>query len=968
MHRAEGGHFEDEEIERALWKIGFVAHAFDASDFYTLPERRVEAQGVDGARAIPDTPDIIRVAMSLPVGTRLGPYEILGTLGAGGMGEVYRGRDTKLQRDVAIKVLPDLFARDHERLARFEREAQVLASLNQPHIAQIYGFEDSTSVKALVMELVEGPTLADRIAARPVSPEEATSIARQIAEALEAAHDRGIIHRDLKPANVKLTRDGEVKVLDFGLAKALDPAISSFDVANSPTLTSPAMTQAGMLMGTAAYMAPEQARGGNVDRRADIWAFGVVVFEMLSGTRLFEGPTVSDTLASVLRQDIDWTRLPKTTPAPLVFVLKRCLERDSKRRLRDIGEARLALDPASASSTSFAGAPAAMPPVVPPSRRIWPLVVGAVLLVAAAVAMTRFASSSIAGVQQPVRVSIAPPPDQSFYLATHTVAAISPDGSTLALALTSKAQSQLYVRRLSEFDARPLAGTNDASSPFFSPDGAWIGFFAEGKLKKVPTGGGPVITLGDADDNRGAAWVKDDTIVFAPDPSHPLQRVPASGGATEDASILDDQRHERTHRWPALLPDGKTVLVTIGSFEHPDDYDDATIDAVRLDTRARVTVLKGGRMAQYASGHLLFLRGKVLYAVPFDAATLTVSGSPVPVVDGVAGDTTTGAGDYTVSATGTLVYVPGDPTGGQHVMAWVDLKGTPTPIDLPPALYCDPKFSPDGHRIAVSIIESASTRNISVIDPVRGTATKVTFDGMNRTPLWSRDGKSLFYVSYQAGGNVSVLMRTAADGSGTPVELHKISGQVYLEDTTPDGQSIVFSVSAAATGRGRTTAGLNAHTIIQRVPIGAGDPITLVEENADAFNSTVSPDGRWIVYAASVSYRYEVFAQSLVPGGGRAAISTAGGVEPRWSPDGRTIYYVNGDQMMAVPVELGAALSPGRPRMLFSGVVTVSIDSAETYHVTPAGDRFVMMRSVDQRGAPQDLRMILNWFTELSRR
>ena len=906
--------------------------------------------------------------MALTAGTRLGPYEILGTLGAGGMGEVYRARDTKLQRDVAIKVLPDLFARDHERLARFEREAQVLASLNQPHIAQIYGFEESTSVKALVMELVEGPTLADRIAAGPIAPDETASVARQIAEALEAAHDRGIIHRDLKPANVKLTRDGEVKVLDFGLAKALDPAMSSADVANSPTLTSPAMTQAGMLMGTAAYMAPEQARGGNVDRRADIWAFGVVVFEMLSGRRLFEGPTVSDTLASVLRQDVDWTRLPTSTPAALVAVLKRCLERDSKRRLRDIGEARLALDPASASSTSFAGTPAAAPPVAPPSRSVWPLVVGAALLAIAASAVTRFASPPNSTVQQPMRVSITPPADQSFYLATHTVAAISRDGSTLALALTSKAQSQLYVRRLAEFDARPLAGTNDASTPFFSPDGAWIGFFAEGKLKKVPTAGGPVITLADADDNRGGAWADDDTIVFAPDPTQALQRIPASGGATQPASVLDQQQHERTHRWPAFLPDGKTVLVTVGSVEHPDDYDDAKIDAMRLDTRARVTVLKGGRMAQYVPGHVLFLRGKVLYAVPFDAAKLTVNGSPVPVVDGVAGDMTTGAGDYAVSATGSLVYVPGDPTGGQHVMAWVDLKGTPTPIDLPPALYCDPKISPDGHRIAVSIIEGANTRNISVIDPVRGTASKVTFDGMNRTPLWSRDGKSLFYVSYQTGGNVSVVMRTAPDGSGTPVELHKIAGQVYLEDTTPDGQSILFSVSGAASGRGRTAAGLNAHTIVQRVPIGAGDPVTLAEENSDTFNSSVSPDGRWFVYASSVGYRYEVFARSLAPGGGRAAISTTGGTEPRWAPDGRTIYYVNGDQMMAVPVELGAALSPGRPRMIFSGVVTVSIDSAETYHVAPAGDRFLMMRSVDQRGAPQDLHAILNWFTELSRR
>ncbi len=905
--------------------------------------------------------------MPLAIGTRLGPYEILGTLGAGGMGEVYRARDTKLQRDVAIKVLPDLFARDHDRLARFEREAQVLASLNQPHIAQIYGFEESTNVKALVMELVEGPTLADRVAAGPIAPDETIAIARQIAEALEVAHDRGIIHRDLKPANVKLTSDDQVKVLDFGLAKALDPAISSTDVANSPTLTSPAMTQAGMLMGTAPYMAPEQARGGNVDRRADIWAFGVVVFEMLTGKRLFDGATVSDSLAAVLRQDVDWTLLPKSTPAPLVALLKRCLERDSKRRLRDIGEVRLALDPATATSMSLVGAASAAPSGEVRSRSIWPLAAGAVLLVAATAGVMRFTAPRGAPPQAATRVSIAPPTDGSFNLAGHSAIAISRDGSMIAMAVYAKGESQLFIRPLKEFDPRPLTGTIDASSPFFSPDGTWVGFFAQGKLKKVAATGGPVITLADADDNRGGVWADDDTIVFAPEPTAALLRIPASGGTPQPASVLDQQKHERTHRWPWLLPDGKTVLVTIGSVEHPDDYDDATIDAIRLDTHTRVTVLKGGRMAVYASaGQLLFLRGKVLYAVPFDAARLQVTGSPVPVVDGVAGDTTTGAGDYGVSATGTLAYVPGDPTGGQHTLAWVDLKGAATPIDAPPALYCDPKISPDGKRIALSIIESSSARNISVIDPARGTTTKLTFGGMNRTPLWSHDGKSLYYVSYQTATNGSDVMRIAADGSGTPMKVQGIPGQVYLEDATPDGQNLLVSIAAAAGGRGRQVG--SGHSIILRLPVAGGEPQLIVSETADAFNAAVSPDGRWLAYISEATGRYEVFAQSLASGGGRAAISTSGGTEPRWAPDGRTIYYTNGDQMVAVPVDPGTALQPGRPKTLFSGVVYVSIDSAETYHVAPSGDRFVMMQPAEVHGAPQEVRAILNWFTELSRR
>ena len=908
--------------------------------------------------------------MPLTPGTRLGPYEILDSLGAGGMGEVYRARDTKLQRNVAIKVLPDLLAHDHDRLARFEREAQVLASLNQPHIAQIYGFEESTSVKALVMELVEGPTLADRVAAGPLPPEETVLIVRQIAEALEAAHDRGIVHRDLKPANIKVTGDGQVKVLDFGLAKALDPIASSPDVANSPTLTSPAMTQAGMLMGTAAYMAPEQARGGAVDRRADIWAFGVVAFEMLTGTRLFEGATVSDTLASVLRQDVDWTMLPASTPAPLVGVLRRCLERDPRRRLRDIGEARLALDPAAATNLSFVGAPPPVSPTVPRRAPVSPrLAVAAVLLVAATAAAVWFLIPRSAPVQSAARVSLALPEGTSLVLAGHTVVAISPDGSTVALAVTAKGQSQLYVRPFKEFDPRPLAGTTDASSPFFSPDGKWIGFFAEGKLRKVPTDGGPVITLAEAPDNRGGTWTADDVIVYSPEPTTALQRIPASGGAPQPASTLDEQKHERTHRWPSLLPDGKTVLVTVGSIEHPDDYDDATIDAIRLDTGARTTVVKGGRTAVHVStGHVLFLRGKILYAIPFDAARLQTTGAPVPVVDGVAGDTTTGAGDYAVSSTGALVYVPGDPTGGQHVLAWVDLKGAATPIDAPAALYCDPKVSPDGKRIAVSLIESASARNVSVVDPARGTTSKLTFGGMNRTPLWSRDGKSLYYVSYQTGGNLSALMRVASDGSGTPQKISEVPGQLYLEEAMPDGRALLGSVSGAAslsTGRARLVVGGKA--VIESLSVAGGEPTVVASGPQDQFNAAVSPDGRWLAYVSMETGRQEVFAQ-LMSGGGRSAISTTGGTEPRWAPDGRAIYYTNGDQMIAVPIEPGPALLPGRPRTLFTGVVNVSIDSAETYHIAPTGDRFLMMRSVDPHGGSQEIRAILNWFSELKPR
>jgi len=917
--------------------------------------------------------------MALNPGSRVGPYEVVALIGAGGMGEVYRARDAKLGRDVALKILPALFTNDPERLARFRREAQVLASLNHSNIGHIYGFEDpSTSsgqagVHALVLELVDGPTLADRIAQGPIPLDEAIPIARQIADALEAAHEHGVIHRDLKPANVKVRDEGTVKVLDFGLAKAVDPAGgSSSDALHSPTMTNQA-TALGIIIGTAAYMSPEQARGRAADKRADIWAFGVLVFEMLTGRRLFEGETVSDTMASVLRQDIDWRALPAGTPASLARLLHRCLDRDPKRRMRDIGEARIALE--STGLEPGGGTAGSETPAVsarPPGRfNLLHLAIAGLFLALTVTAALLWRSSRVQP-REPLRVSVSLPSDRAFDLAGHPVLAVSRDGSTLALVASAKGIAQLYLRPLREFDPRLLPGTEDASTPFFSPDGGWIGFFAGGKLKKIPSTGGPVITLADANDNRGGVWTDADTIVYAAQPTGPLLQLPAAGGTPRPVVALDEQKHERTHRWPSVLPDGKTILFTVGSVEHPDDYDDAAIEAVRLDTGARRLVVKGGRMGQYAAtGHLLFLRGRVLYAIPFDPARLEVSGSAVPVVDGVAGDTTTGAGDYSVSERGTLTYVPGDPSGGQHLLAWVDNKGAVTPLDVPPALYCDPKVSPDGRRLVVSVIDSSSARNILVIDPARGTASKLTFGGLNRTPLWSRDGTFVYYLTYEAAGNLSLLMRKAADGSGNAERLRAIQGQVYLEDLSPDGSAIVLSISGTGTtpsARGLLAAG--SRSVISRLALAPGavaEPSVIVTAPADVFGAAISPDGRWLAYVSAEGSRREVFVQSFASSGGRAQVSTSGGNEPHWSPDGRSLYYLNNDQLLAVPLEPGAAFLPGRPKALFSGIVYISIDSAETYHVAPAGDRFIMMRPMDAHAPAQEVRTILNWFAELTR-
>jgi serine/threonine-protein kinase len=897
--------------------------------------------------------------MALASGTRVGPYEIVKAIGAGGMGEVYRAHDTKLGRDVAIKVLPEAFAADAERLARFRREAQVLASLNHPNIGQIYGLEGET-IQALVLELIEGPTLAERLSAGPLPPAEAVPIARQVAEALEVAHDAGVVHRDLKPANIKVRDDGTVKVLDFGLAKAgaADSAAASID--NSPTLTARA-TQLGTILGTAAYMSPEQAKGRTIDKRADIWAFGAVFYEMLSGRRAFEGEDVSDTLAAVLRQDIDWTALPASTPGVLRELMKRCLERDPKRRLRDIGEARLLLETSAAVGEPRAAAHTA--PATPAGRVGLAHLVASALLVGLAV-MTWLWWRAAAHAPAPItRVSVALPPDVSLSLTTHPAVAVSDDGSRIALVGNRKGIDQLYIRPINEFEPRLLPGTEGASSPFFSPDGAWVAFFAGGQLKKVPADGGPVITLaGGATDNRGGIWCADDTIIYTPAPTTAIYRIPAAGGTPAPASTIDEAKHERTHRWPDLLPDGKTVLVTVGSVEHPDDYDDATIEAIRLDTGARTTVLKGGRTARYLStGHLLFLRGKVLYAVPFDAAALSVKGAPVPVIDGISGDVTTGSAHYAVAKNGTLVFAPGDPSGGNRQLVWVDKQGKTTAIDVVPGHFGDPHLAPDGRRVAVASSTGASVRDIYVIDTMLGTSSRFTFgDAENRTPIWSHDGRRLVYVAYDRTKNVSALMTKSADGTGEAQKLTEVTGQAYAEALSRDDTTLVFSASSA---RGMFQ--------IFRVALqtDAKPALEVSSPTGDVQMSALSPDGKWLAYYSAESGHPEVYVQSFASKSSRVQLSAAGGTEPHWAPDGTAIYYQQADGMMRVPIEPGAALVLGKGEMIFNSSWLPPIsDSGQTYDLDPkGGHRFLMLRPAVEGEQLPSLRVIFNWFDELNR-
>jgi Tol biopolymer transport system component len=899
--------------------------------------------------------------LPLTPGARLGPYEIVAPIGAGGMGEVYRARDTKLNRDVALKILPDAFAADHDRLTRFTREAQTLASLNHPNIAQIHGLEDSSSVHALVMEFVDGADLAQRLVHGPIPADETLAIARQLAEAIEAAHEQGIVHRDLKPANIKVRGDGTVKVLDFGLAKAFEGSatpMAAGSLSLSPTYASPAVTGAGMVMGTAAYMSPEQAKGKVVDKRADIWSFGVVLYEMLTGRALFQGETASEVMASVIMREPDLGALPASVPPSLRYVIGRCLVRDPKRRLRDIGEARLALAGADLTQTTAAAAE-------PPKRSLtrWLGALAAALAVALTITgfvLWRVATSTPA---QPVmRFDILPPDQSSIALVARPSVALSPDGSTLAFVAVAKGESRLYLRSFAELTPRMLPGTEGASNPVFSPHGNEIAFFVSGRLKKTTLDGvvSTVIETGSDIDTRGIAWMADDTLVYSPVAAGPLLHVRSTGGPAREATTLDGEKGERTHRWPAALP-GNKVLFTVGTLASPDNYDRARIDAVDLTTGERHVVLDGASSARYvATGHLLFTRESTLYAVPFDVDSLTTRGTPVQVLRGVNGDTTTGASHVAVADNGTMVYVPGSALAAANQLTWVDRQGKVMPIGLPQGLYFDPRISPDGTRVAVAWQSlSAGNGDIWVSDLTRHTFTRLSFGGDALTPVWSADGRTIYYVVLDPSGRKTTIMRKPADGSREAEPVVALEVRTYLKDVTPDEKTALIDYSAP-------TAGGGMGELMTLALTENAKPEPLVMSAFSKYGSTWSPDRRWLAYVSDESGRDEVYVREMSRGGGRWQVSTQGGEEPHWAPDGRALYYRNESHLMAVAVDTRTAFEAKPPVMLFDGVYNLRSDTGISYAVAPKGDRFLMVR-LTQENAASSVTVVTNWFAELQR-
>ena len=891
--------------------------------------------------------------MQLTAGTRLGAYEVTGSLGAGGMGEVYRARDTKLHRDVAIKVLPAHFASDRGRLARFEREAQSLAALNHPHIAQIYGVTDDPP--ALVMEFADGEDLTKRIARGPIPLTETLALATQIAAALEYAHDHGIIHRDLKPANIKLTGGDTIKVLDFGLAKAMtadgvsgvaqdvSPAIE-----NSPTFTSPAMTQMGVLLGTAAYMAPEQARGQAVDRRADIWAFGVILFEMLSGKQAFAGDTISDVIASVLKNDLDWSTLPKNLPTVVTTLLKRCLTPDRKTRLRDIGEARIAIDEYLAHPTDRAQP-------VPAATHRWQtvaLVVTSVALVGALVALAwRGGGSEIAS----LRTVIAPPIGISVNVTSQMALTIAPDGWTVAFVGLENGDRVLYIRGRGDFDPHKLAGTEGGGNPVFSPSGRSLAFHTPSQLKVMPVDGAPV-AVGPVNDARGIAWIDETRLVYAPEAIGGLLEADMNGGAPRELTKLDDQGVERTHRWPHVLPGGRWVLFTVGTVVSPDSYEDSRIDAVDRTTGERRTVYQGASSVRYSStGHLILTRGGSLFALRFDPVTLKTSGTPISVLQGVGGDSTTGVSHAALSDAGTLAFAPSDRLGGLRQFVWVDLKGQRQSVALPPAVYSDVRISPDGTRAAL-LDGSTGTADVWVYGFARGTYTRLTFTRKNATPIWTPDSREIYFSAMEAG-NTSGIYKTSADGGRAAVLIASPDAprRLYLKNVSRDGTWAL--VDYIAYGGARANVG--------RLPLKKGAQIEpLVDSLADEYGGALSPDERYVAYQSDEGNRADVYVRPMSGAGGRWQVSNAGGEEPMWSRDGKSLYYRYEGRFMRVSVEPGPTFQSGLPEMLFDGIFNLRSDTGVSYDPHPEGGRFLMIRAADLASGGS-IRLITNWAEQL---
>jgi serine/threonine-protein kinase len=894
------------------------------------------------------------------VGETLANYKILDKLGEGGMGEVWRAEDTSLGREVAIKVLPDAFTADAERLGRFEREARVLATFNHPRIAGIYGLEDVDGRKLLVMQLAEGDTLAERIDRGPIPLEPALKIALQIAEGLEAAHDKGIIHRDLKPANITLNSKGEVTILDFGLAKALEdsdaasgsnPALSL-----SPTLTA-GMTTAGVLLGTAAYMSPEQARGEDADRRADVWAFGIVLMEMLTGNRVYSGKTLSDTLAGVLAREPEWDALPADTPPKIRRLLERCLEKDSSQRLQAVGEARIAIDRFLADPTADDPEVESATPTSSGARRFVPWAVAAVLALALAAAVFWPRAT---GEDPTMRLEVKISEDPLFVDLGASVE-ISPDGRRIVYATDGDDGRTLSVRSLDQLEGTPLvngSSQNQPYQPFFSPDGQWVGFVTPAELKKVPITGGTPIALCKVNRSRGASWGPDNTIVFAPNRTSGLFKVSAAGGEPVPVTTLDSEEGEAAHLWPQVVPGDRVIFSVIR--QGSGVADDGTIESVDLETGERKVLHRGGAYGRWVpSGHLVYVRENTLFAMAFDIDRMEATGSASPMVQGVTANSGNGGSQVSFSSNGTLAYVSGVIGVPEYPVMQMNRQGVTSPLWDEPGTYANPKLSPDGRRLSLSVLRDGNW-DVWVYDLERDVATRLTFnEGYDGDQVWSPDGLYLSYSSDQDG--TENPYRKRADGSGEPEKLADIPHAFWATSWSPDGKWILGEVQADTFD-------------IWAVPAdGEGEPVEfLATQFFDRFPS-ISPDGRWVAYMSDESGRPEIYVRPFPAASGKWQVSDGGGSWPAWSRDGSEIVFRSGDGLMAAPVSTSdGTFRAGRPERLaqggFSGDqvgIAVSGSIFSDFDPMPDGENYVVLLGGGTGGVQSHVTIVTNWFDVL---
>lgn len=900
--------------------------------------------------------------MTLAAGTRVGPYEIISVLGVGGMGEVYRARDPILNRDIALKILPDLFAVDRDRVARFKREAQVLASLNHPHIAAIYGFEDVQGLHALALELVDGPTLADRLAQGPIPIDDAIPIARQIAEALEAAHEQGIVHRDLKPANIKVRLDGTVKVLDFGLAKTIEPLASTTgDVTASPTITSPAMTQMGLILGTAAYMSPEQARGHVADKRSDVWSFGVVLHEMLSGQRTFTGDDIADTLASVLRQEINMNVLPAHTPAPIRHLITRCLERNAKQRLRDIGEARILLNqPTAPLSSQHNVAQRA-------SRNYrW-------LLTLAVVAASIGAIAAIAAWQFTPRPALPVTRFPFMLPAGQTYAstggfgrslAISPDGSQMVYVAAPR--PQLHLRSMSELEGKPIVGTDlydVVSEPAFSPDGRSIAFFALGDrtLKRIAVTGGTAVTICPIDSGTsGLSWGPGG-IVFGTIDGR-IMRVSPDGGSPE---TLVRAREGEAVYGPELLPDGQHMLFTIATGTARDRWDKARIVVQSIASGEPKTLIDGGSDARYVpTGHLVYALSGIVYAVAFDLKRLEVYGPRVPVIQGVRRSPSglNGAVNFSISNTGSLTYIPGPLSPRYRNISLSDRNGGFALLKLEPGDYFSPRMAPDGRRL-VFATDDGKEANVYTHDLDDNPPRRLTYEGNNRFPIWSGDGARVAFQSDRQG-DFGIWWQPAVGGTAERLTKAEPGTSHTPESWSPKGDVFLYSVTKGS------DVSLRMHSLADKSDLPFGDV-----HSSTPTDATFSPNGRWVAYTSADASKTTVYVQPYPPTGDKFQLAAKGAEnphEPAWSPDGTELFYSAAPgRFEVVGIRTTPAFAFGNPAPVAKWRFANSPPwQRRGYDISPTGQFLGFLVAGQEDTALTSARVILfvlNWHEELKR-